>query len=82
MAEPTRHTVTVADVGPDRGHGSLPRRHPADTTGTGEYFHGIDDLGRHPSGSIWSDPCICKLGPFLWDFPTLHTIPLKGIVES
>ena len=53
MAEPTRHTVTVSDVGPDRGHGSLPRRHPANTTGTGEYFHGIDDEGRK---ALWFAP--------------------------
>ena len=82
MAEPTRHTVTVADVGPDRGHGSLPRRHPANTTGTGEYFHVIDDLGRQAFRFNLPGPVHLQTRFFLWDFPTLHTIPLKGIVES
>jgi hypothetical protein len=39
-------TVTFWALGTDRGNGSLRRRHPADTTGTGHYFHLIDDPGR------------------------------------
>ena len=49
----THLTLTVSDTDHDLGHGSLPRRHPLDTNGKGQYFHGIDDHGRK---TLWFAP--------------------------
>jgi len=53
MPPTTRLTLTVSDTDHDLGHGSRPRRHPSDTHGKGQYFHGIDDHGRK---SLWFAP--------------------------
>jgi len=48
---PTTHlTLTVSDTDHDLGHGSRTCRHPSDTNGKGQYFHGISDHGRK---SLW-----------------------------
>ena len=53
MALATSLTITVSDTDHDLGHGSRPSRHPSDTNGKGQYFHGIDDHGLK---SLWFAP--------------------------